>query len=249
MNLKVLLRILLTSAVTFGAAACGIQPMSELSSESAGDQKNVSVLAFALACSPINPGSTIRSARVLFDGVGAELRLDANGSERLHSFASSQLIGVTGSSLDVSWPIDQVSFKASLEYGRVFKGELMQGYEVVALNCYKIVTAERDSDEFSLACIPISSDQARVEGLDLSVHDVVLTWEDRGLEMIVNPTSQSLIYDFERSEGVEVSERLISAFWNLEQASFRALSIDGIQFDAQLTFEGQSSIPLRCWKL
>ena len=100
-----------------------------------------------------------------------------------------------------------------------------------------------------MVCTPIAADQAYAEGLNLNVRDVILSWEDRGLEMIVNPTSESLIYDFERADGVQVSEQSVSAFWNLEQATFSATSQDGIQFDGQLAYEGQSAIPLICWKL
>ena len=85
--------------------------------------------------------------------------------------------------------------------------------------------------------------------MNLTVHDVVLSWEDNGLEMIVNPTLESQIFDFERADDVQVNDYEVSATWNLELASFSAKSLDGIRFDGQLSYEGQSAIPLICWKL
>jgi hypothetical protein len=257
---KLLPKVLLTSVVAFAAVACGGQPVSKLTSVGSDeqprsliqltpDQKNESILAFALACVPVTAGTPIKSARVWFDSGKAELRLDSSDAGVHFGFAGSKLVNATANSLEVSWPADQVSFKASLEKGRVFNGELTQGNEVSKLSCYKIITAERDADEFSLVCIPATSEQAYVESLGLDISDVVLSWEDSGLEMIVNPTSQSLIYDFERADGVEVSSQIISARWNLEQASFHGESEDGIKFDGQLAYEGQSTIPLICWKL
>ncbi len=260
MRKKLLPKILLTSVVAFAAAACGSQPVSKLSSVGGDeqsvtlsnlttDQKNESILAFALACVPLTSGTPIKSARVRFDSGKAELRLDTNETGVLFAFAGSKLLDATASSLEVSWPADQVSFKSSLEQGRVFNGELTQGSEVSKLSCYKIVTAERDADEFSLVCVPLNSEQTYVEGLGLKISDIVLSWEDSGLEMIVNPTSESLIYDFERADGVEVSSQVISARWNLEQALFYGESQDSVKFDGQLAYEGQSTIPLICWKL
>ncbi len=240
--------MLIIGAVAFAAVSCGSHPVSEQSSLNS-QQKSELVLPFVLACSPANGGTLIRSARLLFDGSNAELRLDTVESEKYLSSVDSTLRSATLDSIDVSWPADQISFKAVLERGRVFKGELTQGNDVVQLNCYKIVTGERDSDEFTLACIPVSVHQASIEGLQLTVRDVVLSWEDSGLEMIVNPSLESLIYDFERANSVQISEQVVSATWNLEQASFFAESLDGIRFEGQLTYEGHAAIPLICWKM
>jgi hypothetical protein len=256
----VLYRILLTTAVAFAAASCGSSPMSERSglsdmgkasdsSETRTGKKPETVLPFVLACSPVADGSIVRSARVSFDGAKVALHLDYQGSEQLLSFVSSEIGSITLSSINVSWPADQLSFAASLDHARVFAGHLKLADEVVALSCYKVVTAERDSDEFTLTCVPVSGEHAKVEDLQLVVIDVVLAWEDGGLEMIVNPTSESQIFDFERADGVSVSDREISATWKLEQATFKATSLDGSRFDGQLAYEGQSAIPLVCWKL
>lgn len=217
-----------------------------------------SPLPFVLTCAPTPEATatirgldlTIRSVHVTFAEGRLEMGLNPNGDELVFAAESAADLVVDEDQIEASWVDQDTTFVARAAGGRRFAAELTYAQDVrVPLSCVKVVTAERDPDEFSLACTPVSEGAATLHDRDLVIRDVLLAYEDREMEMRVNATGDAEIFDLERATRVYVDDRLVSVAWEDQGTSFQASSDDGERFVGALTYAGDSLVPLACRKI
>lgn len=231
--------------VILAATACG-------NSNSVADLSNQQVVlpTFTLACSVALTDNTsessfgIRSARVTYSAGSVAMRLDRNDLDVRYAADAAQNVVATGSYLKAAWTSADVSFAAEELERNIFIGELRVSGNTVPVKCVKFVTDDRDGDEFSLACTPTDTGASLVV-----IKDVVLTYEDRELEMFINPTGEREIFDLERTSMVKVSELEVYGEWGSQNTSFRSSSKDGDRFGATLNYNGAFVVRMVCWKI
>lgn len=248
--LEILLKHLFTLlTVVLAAAGCGNSnnPGSELNA------LDVAQPTFTLACSvsPLDDTpkslSGIRSVRVTHSNGRVSMRLDQNNADLHYTAVDSTDVSVSDDHLAAAWTAGEAGFAASEFARNIFSGELQLAGATIQVKCIKFVTDDRDDDEFSLACTATEIASKPI-GQQAVIRDVVLSYEERELEMFINPTGEREIFDLERASDVRVTNLEVSGEWASQHTWFDASSHDGDRFEAVLNLYG-SATNLVCWKI
>lgn len=233
--------------------------LATISVAAVGSVAHAAVESFVLACTPTSSAAatisdydlTIRSVAVTYADGGIEMRINPSTDGRVFSASAAEDTVVEERLVVAAWGDEDTWFRATSQDGRRFEGELIYVEDfLVPVSCLKIVTENRDDDEFSLVCTPVSDDSATIKDYDLVIRDVVLFFEDRDLEMRVNATTgDPQIFDLERASNVVVNDRRIAASWDDQDTWFEATSSDGQTYDAELIYVEDFLVPLTCKKI
>lgn len=234
--------------VILAASACGNSNESTAELSSIQPQLPTFTLVCSVSAGSGQSASGMRSARVTYSAGMVDMRLDRDDIDSRFDAAASKVIAIGPNVLSASWNAAGVSFSAREFRHNTFAGELQISGETVPVKCIKLVTDDRDDDEFSLACTPkdISATSAQNSA---DVTDVVLSYEERELEMFLNPTGDRQIFDLERTSELKVSDLRIFGEWGTQNTYFNATSTDGDRFEAVLSYKGSFETNLVCWKI
>lgn len=188
----------------------------------------------------------IQSIRVTIRDDAATMVIEGFGTNETFAAADSSIAALSDSGVAVTWN-SGASFAANRERGRVFAGSVTLGADSIAVRCVRIVTSDRDADEFALYCAPV----APVPAADASTvpRELLLTYEEGELEMFVNPTGTNEIFDLELASGVEVNASLVRGDWVFHGTSFQATASGPARFEGVLSYRGLSTHRFVCHQI
>lgn len=202
---------------------------------------------YVFACTPAEASdATVQSIRVTVRDGTAAMTVDHFGNSETFAAADSLIAVLSNSGVAVTWNTG-ASFAADRERGRVFAGSVTLGADSVAIRCVRIVTSDRDPDEFALYCAPAAPIPAA--DAPTAPRELLLTYEEGELEMFVNPTGKNEIFDLELASGVEVSAGLVRGDWVFHGTSFRATASGPARFDGVLSYRGLSTHRFVCHQI
>jgi hypothetical protein len=231
-------------ALSFFFVACGADreaTTAEVSSVSLPDPE------YVFACTPAESSDAqFQSIRVSVRNGAAAMVVDRFDSSETFATADSLISTLSDSGASVSWSTG-ASFAVHRERGRIFAGTVTLAGESVATRCVRIVTSDRDADEFSLYCAPSAPMPAAAA--TTMPRELLLTYEEGELEMFVNPTGAIEIFDLELASGVEVNAGLVRADWAFHGTSFRATATGPDRFEGVLNYRGLSTHRFVCHRI